>query len=268
MQPQPSPHHPKCNGHCVPGQAARRSGRARDLKQCLHAKNTTCNISRHSGKFKRRRRRNAALAFTIGVMGLGTALHAAPYEPPPLIKVNETKKRKRVTQLRVSDTLKEALIEEEGVRLTVYRDVAGNPTVGVGHLVDRDDGLKVGDTVSYEEVLEFLEEDLRTAEIGVARLVGELPLHQHEFDALVDLVYNVGEGTVSARKSPRLNAAIAAGDYYEMAEELDYTKAAGSRAGGLVHRSERRSRIFMNASYENTRGTSESVAAEGGAFQA
>ena len=83
--------------------------------------------------------------------------------------------------------------------------------------------------------------------------MGNLPVHQHEFDALVDLIYNVGPGNVSPAKSPRLNDAIARGDYEAMAEELRYSHADGSYARGLDYRSERRTQIFLKASYEDPR---------------
>ena len=38
---------------------------------------------------------------------------------------------------------------------------AGHPTVGVGHLVTPKDGLRVGDRVSHERVLDFLDRDRR-----------------------------------------------------------------------------------------------------------
>jgi len=135
----------------------------------------------------------------------------------------------------------------------VYRDVAGYPTVGVGHLIERSDNLRVGDRVSNNQVLKFLDADLVEAEEGVRQLVGDLELYQHEFDALLDLVYNVGIGNVSPSESPRLNAAIDAGDYQGIADELNYTHAAGRIARGLEHRSDRRAEIFMNANYENPR---------------
>lgn len=152
-----------------------------------------------------------------------------------------------------SAEFKQALIEEEGVRYVVYRDVAGYPTVGVGHLVTPKDNLRVGDRISRQQVLEFLEGDLVEAENGVRGLVGDLPLFQHEFDALVDLVYNVGAGNVSASESPRLNAAVASGDYRRIATELDYTYAGGRVARGLEFRSERRAKIFLDARYEDPR---------------
>ena len=161
--------------------------------------------------------------------------------------------RKPAALMKASDTFKQALIEEEGVRYTVYRDVAGYPTVGVGHLIDPEDGLRVGDRVNEEQVLQFLESDLAEAEQGVRLLVGDLPLHQHEFDALLDLVYNVGLGNVSTSESPRLNMAIENKDYEAIAAELDYTHAGGKFARGLQYRSERRAKIFMDAAYENPR---------------
>ncbi|RJY10217.1 hypothetical protein D6201_05550 [Aurantiacibacter aquimixticola] len=176
------------------------------------------------------------------------------------MKVDATQTRVHASDLTSSETMKEALAEEEGVRLTVYRDVAGYSTVGVGHLVLPEDNLRVGDTITYEQALEFLEQDLKKAEAGVQRLVGDLPIYQHEFDALVDLVYNVGEGNVSERESPKLNAAIASADYEGIAEELHYHHAAGAKANGLVYRSERRQAIFMEAAYDDPRPVEIAVA--------
>lgn len=205
----------------------------------------------------RMRKRKTALAMSAAVMGFSTgAVDIAAHDPLYSItmeKLDPTKQRVFAGGLKVSDTMKEALAEEEGVRLTVYRDVAGYPTVGVGHLLTPEDGLSVGDRISYDQAIEFLEKDLEKAEEGVKRLVGDLPIYQHEFDALVDLVYNVGEGNVSPDQSPGLNDAIVQSDYDGIARELEYTTAAGRVARGLEYRSERRQSIFMNASYENPR---------------
>lgn len=205
-------------------------------------------------------RKRASLLMGAGAMSL------AAFTGPPVNKTKPTAQpaislsvsdleetRKPAALIKASDEFKQALIEEEGVRYTVYRDVAGYPTVGVGHLVRPADNLRVGDRVSDEQVLEFLEQDLEIAERGVRILVGDLPLYQHEFDALLDLIYNVGLGNVSERESPRLNKAIDNGDYEAIAAELDYTHAGGKVARGLEFRSERRAKIFMEASYEDPR---------------
>ena len=208
---------------------------------------------------KRLSKRKAALALSAGVMSLGTAAMPMPPpmpppQPPPGMSV-AVEKRKRARFLKASPELLEAMIEEEGARDTVYRDVAGYPTVGVGHLVRPEDGLNVGDRISKNQVIDFLEQDIAIAERAVARLAGDLPLLQNEFDALVDLVFNVGEGNVSVERSPQLNEAIAAADYDAIAQELDYHHARGRIAKGLVYRSERRANIFLDASYENPRET-------------
>ena len=211
----------------------------------------------------RMRKRKAALALSAGIMTLSTAAtsYDSLYDPVPEMYVDPDA-RQMASQLRVSDTMKEALAQEEGVRLVVYRDVAGYPTVGVGHLVLPEDGLRVGDRITYDQAIDFLEHDLRKAERGVVRLLGNLKVKQHEFDALVDLVYNVGEGNVSPDKSPRLNKAIAIRDYDAIAAELDYHHADGRKANGLVYRSERRTAIFTDASYEDPRASGSSLAVD------
>jgi lysozyme len=200
-------------------------------------------------------KRKAALALSAGVMGISTAaIGAIPTEPANVAgQVDNPLVRLPASGLRASEELKRALVQEEGVRDTVYRDVAGYATVGCGHLVAPADGLRVGDRVSYEKILDFLERDLLEAQATVVQKVGSLPLYQHEFDALVDLVYNVGPGALTAKKSPRLVEAIAAGDYNAIAAELQYRYAGGQMARGLAFRSDRRTRMFMNASYGGPR---------------
>ncbi|MCA0902418.1 lysozyme [Qipengyuania aquimaris] len=230
----------------------------RDLKRARKTAQQVFNVKPRMSSRKR-----ATLMMGAGAVGL------AAFTGPPtqnsrskpqsaatyVMSAEDQDVRKPAALMKASDNFKQALIEEEGVRYTVYRDVAGYPTVGVGHLITPEDNLRVGDRISEERVLSLLERDLQTAERGVRILVGDLPLYQHEFDALLDLVYNVGLGNVSESKSPRLNAAIEAGDYEQIAAELDYTHAAGKVARGLEFRSERRAQMFLDASYENPRDT-------------
>ena len=203
-----------------------------------------------------RRKRKVALALSASAMAVTTGGMTFPDFSSQSTTVSQLPGagvRQPAALLEVSDAMKQALIEEEGVRYTVYRDVAGYPTVGVGHLVKAGDGLSVGQRISEERALAFLEADLEHAEAAVERLVGDLPLHQHEFDALVDLVFNVGEGNVSPDASPYLNMAIKAGNYTAIAAELEYHQAGEAVAPGLVERSERRTAIFLDGNYENPR---------------
>lgn len=202
------------------------------------------------------KRKAAAMLFSTGAMGL-TAFSAPLARTEASAPATQVRSGKRLSPslLRASDRLKRALIEEEGVRHTVYRDVAGYLTVGAGHLVQPRDGLTVGDRISETQARAFLDADLKSAETAARDLLGALPVHQHEFDALIDLVYNVGPGNVAADESPRLNRAIALGDYQGIAAELEYTHAGGAYARGLDHRSERRTQMFRHAAYEDPRLT-------------
>ena len=111
----------------------------------------------------------------------------------------------------------------------------------------------MGERISRDHVLDLFERDLAYAEQVVVRLAGDTPLYQYEFDALVDLAFNVGEGSLSAQNSPKLNAAIEARDHDAIADELDYIHAGNAAAKGLIYRSERRVAIFMDGSYDNPR---------------
>ena len=227
----------------------------RDLRRARRAAYQAFHI-----KPKLSARRRATLMLGAGALGL-TAFTGPP-KARKAFGIDEDMQRvvddvacvrKPAALMKASGTFKQALIEEEGVRYTVYRDVAGYPTVGVGHLILPEDDLQVGDRVDEAQVLQFLEHDLAKAEQGVRLLVGDLPLHQHEFDALLDLVYNVGLGNVSENESPRLNTAIESRDYEAIAAELDYTHAGGKFARGLQFRSERRAKIFMKGRYGDPR---------------
>ena len=247
--PPPLPSRNRHPEHARPG-GRRRKGKLKALVRRMKERRAT---RLAGGGMSRKHRRKAAWALSASVMSLGTAAMPAPKLPQRVESFNAFEKRKPAALLSPSDELLQSMIEEEGARQTVYRDVAGYPTVGVGHLVTAADHLQVGDRVSKDQLLEFLERDLAQAQQAVRRLVGDMPLYQNEYDALVDLAFNVGEGNLSPERSPELNAAIAAHDYDAIAQELDYHHAAGHVAHGLVYRSERRENIFTDASYADPR---------------
>ena len=204
-------------------------------------------------------KRRAAFALSASVLAINTGMVGASNGSGAVTRIDlhqpidATQHRVHAGRISVSDDFKRALIEEEGVHTRVYRDVAGYATVGVGHLVTAADGLNVGDTIDATHIARLLEQDIAIAEDAARRLVGGLRLYQHEFDALVDLIFNVGEGNVDPSASPRLNRAIMTGDYGGIARELDYRHAGGSVARGLIFRSERREAIFTQAAYDNPR---------------
>lgn len=247
--------------HLDNARKVRRTRRLREFAKRIARRSKSAYILPCGGlkRRARRRKRKAALAASAAIMGLSTAATASFSAPDAQVSTTENT-RQNADKLSASEALMQALAEEEGVRLTVYRDAIGKPTVGVGHLVRAEDGLAVGDTITMEQAMDFLESDLKSAEAAVHRLVGDLPLHQHEFDALVDLVFNIGEGNAGEKNSPRLNAAIAARDYAGIAEELAYHHAASRSLDGLIYRSERRVAIFTMADYADPRPAHRALA--------
>ena len=100
----------------------------------------------------------------------------------------------------------ELIKKSEGFRDHVYRDVAGFPTIGYGHLVKPDESFPNG--VTESQAASILAADVQQAEQAVARLV-KVALTQGQFDALVDFCFNLGAGRLAGSTLLReLNAAI------------------------------------------------------------
>ncbi|HXZ67520.1 MAG TPA: lysozyme, partial [Alphaproteobacteria bacterium] len=73
-------------------------------------------------------------------------------------------------------------------RAQAYQDIIGNWTIGWGHTGPE---VKKDLIITEEEAEELLTRDLAKAEDAVARLV-KTALNQHQFDALVSFVFNLG----------------------------------------------------------------------------
>lgn len=84
------------------------------------------------------------------------------------------------------------LENREGIRLKVYRDSKGIPTVGVGHVCLPADNLKVGDHITQAQCDAFLAQDVVKCENAVNGV--NVPLTQWQFDALVSFIFNIGVG--------------------------------------------------------------------------
>jgi lysozyme len=77
----------------------------------------------------------------------------------------------------------------EGLRLTAYYDTSGIISIGYGHT----GGVTPGETITFDQAVTFLSEDLATAENTVLSNVSAR-LTQTQFDAIVSFVYNIGSG--------------------------------------------------------------------------
>ena len=135
--------------------------------------------------------------------------------------------------MKVSDRAIKLIKHHEGVRNRPYRCPANLWTVGVGHLIG--DGKSLPDswnrTFSQEEIDGILKSDLRRFELGVHKMLPNVPLRQHEFDALVSWCFNLGMG---AFQRSTLRQALLRGDKKAAMESLvKYCRAGGKILRGL-----------------------------------
>jgi len=134
-----------------------------------------------------------------------------------------------------------ALIERfEGVRLRAYKCPAGVWTIGYGHTgPDVCEGLEI----SLPRAGELLATDCRRFEEAVSRLV-TATMNQSQFDALVSLTYNIGEGAL--RRSTLLRLVNAdPSDPAIRREFLRWDKAAGATLPGLTRRREAEAELYF-----------------------
>jgi len=143
--------------------------------------------------------------------------------------------------MHLSNEGKRLLKELEGYSATPYQDVAGRWTVGYGtRIADPDRGY------SREEIKALFEEALRRAEKAVEELV-KVPLKQHQFDALVLFVYNIGEGAFARSSMLRF---LNQGEFRKAAREfLRWVHADEVVLAGLLERRYRERLVFEYGVY-------------------
>ena len=127
-----------------------------------------------------------------------------------------------------------ALIKHhEGVRSRPYRCPANLWTVGVGHLIG--DGKHLPDTwnrtFTEAEIDGILKSDLRRFELGVHKMLPNVPLRQHEFDALVSFCFNLGLGCF--QRSTLRQALLRGNKKAAMESLVKYCRAGGKILRGL-----------------------------------
>jgi lysozyme len=148
--------------------------------------------------------------------------------------------------MKISENAKKLLAEWEGFETQVYRDVAGLPTIGVGHLLTQDERssgkitingqtVRYGNGITKQQVYDLLDQDLDRFEDAVNKRV-KVPLEQNQFDALVSFSFNVGIG---AFKNSTLLKRLNKRDYAEVPNQLRrWNRSGGQVVRGLVNRRE------------------------------
>lgn len=141
---------------------------------------------------------------------------------------------------------RDLLQQWEGFKLEAYHDSADLPTIGVGHLLKKDelssgkiviDGVpvKYANGLTQEQVSALLEQDLRPAEQAVNAGV-KVSLNQNQFDALVSFTFNTGNQAFTGSTLLKL---LNQGNYGEVPAQLRrWTRSGGKVVPGLVNRRE------------------------------
>lgn len=140
----------------------------------------------------------------------------------------------------------ELIASHEGFVDHVYRDPVGVETVGYG--TTRPEAIERyrHSGISREQALAELRGDVERFESAMRRLI-TVPLNQNQWDAVVSLVYNVGEGVITPAQSTFARL-LNAGDYEAAASQmLRWTKAGDPPRdlAGLVRRRQEERALFL-----------------------
>lgn len=194
-----------------------------------------------------------------GLVGPATwgALDAEPAQPQPAPPAPSepvpVSGRKPAAELRLSSQGAAMIANHEGAIPRLYNDPVGFCTVGIGHLVHRNncDGREeesrwVGRELTSEEMYQlFIDEDIVRYVDGVRRHI-RVPLYQSEFDALVGFSFNLG-AEILDESDCTLARLLNQGDYEGASNEFGkWVNADGRRLEGLVRRRAEERELFRS----------------------
>lgn len=132
-----------------------------------------------------------------------------------------------------------ALVAHEGYTDTAVIPVPGDvPTVGFGTTRHESGApVRMGDKTDPVRALIRAAADVSDKERQLRACIGDVPMHQHEWDVIVGWAYNVGTG---AACSSTLVRKLKAGDYTGACNELPrWVYVAGRKVRGLEVRREK-----------------------------
>lgn len=130
------------------------------------------------------------------------------------------------------------IAEFEGCRLKAYKCPANVWTIGYGHTK----GVKQGDTITKEQAIELLEEDIVKFHNELASLV-KVPLGPNQYIALMSFIYNFG---LTKCKGYSLFKELNQGNYIKAASKLpDYRSPGTPYENGLLRRRFREQELFL-----------------------
>lgn len=119
----------------------------------------------------------------------------------------------------------------EGYREAAYVPVPGDrPTLGFGDA----QGVKLGDRTDPVRALIRLNAQAEVFQREMRACIGDVPLHQHEWDAFVSLTFNIGSGAFC---KSTLVQKLRAGDYAGACDQIRrWDRFQGKPLPGLTKR--------------------------------
>lgn len=147
--------------------------------------------------------------------------------------------------VKVSNAGIQLIKHHEGVRYKPYTCPAGLWTVGFGHLIGDGKFLpkEWNKTFTQGEVDAILKRDLSRFERGICKMLPNVLLRQHEFDALCSFAFNLGLGSF---QRSTIRQALLRGDKETAMESLiKYCRAGGKILKGLQNRRLDERKLFL-----------------------
>lgn len=142
--------------------------------------------------------------------------------------------------MRTSQVGIDLIKNSEGLRLSAYQDSVGVWTIGYGATRT----VVAGMSITVDQAERMLQNDISRFEPGLDTLV-KVSLNQHQWDALMSFVYNLGAGSLA---SSTLLKMLNAGDYAGAADQfLRWNKAGGNVLAGLTTRRTAERKMFLEA---------------------
>jgi lysozyme len=180
-----------------------------------------------------------------------TATPHEPATPASVVSPPKTISRRSVSNLLPSQAIVEMIKQAERFEPKMYNDGGGHCTIGFGHLIHtgRCKGTEPAQfrTITYKQALVLLAKDMEErAAIWVRRFV-KVPLHQHEFDALVSFQFNTSPGDV---RTSTLMRELNQGNYAAVSPQMQrWVYSSGRRLAGLVKRRKAEGLLFSKGIY-------------------
>lgn len=151
---------------------------------------------------------------TAGVNGRNTAgQNGGDYDYSQIVSVSVVQMTDADGNMHVSQVLIDYIAKREGRHPTVYRDVAGKDTIGIGHCLTANEitaGTYRSVSLSNAEMDVLFRQDIADSEEIVNRFMKKhnIQYSQNQFDALVSFTFNLGDrfnSTNSQGKPTRFN---------------------------------------------------------------